>query len=152
MCRFRAGTVVRMSMSSAAAEPRTLADQLRGWSDEQVANLLRERPDLAMPAPQDSSQLAARMGNRTSVLRAVDELTSFELAVLEAAAATGGTTSAAELHEAVEGSTSRVVDAMSRLQQLGLLWGGDDSLRVVSTVSTVLGSGSRRAHSHLDAP
>src|SRR3954452_20559851 len=108
MCRFRAGTVVRMSMSSAAAEPRTLADQLRGWSDEQVARLLRERPDLAMPAPQDSSQLAARMGNRTSVVRAVDGLTAFELGVLEVAVAAGGTTSARAVRTGVDGSTPRI--------------------------------------------
>jgi hypothetical protein len=144
-----------MSMSSgspAPTEPRTLADQLRGWSDEQVARLLRERPDLAMPAPQDSSQLAARMGNRTSVLRAVDGLTSFELAVLETAAAAGSTTSTRAVRGEADGSTGRVVEALTRLRELGLVWGSDDSLHVVSAAAAILGSGSRPAHGEGDAP
>ena len=52
--------------------PRTLADQLRGWSDEQLSALLEARPDLATPAPHDSSQLAARIVVKASVLRALD--------------------------------------------------------------------------------
>ena len=49
--------------------PRTLADQFRGWSDEQLSALLDARPDLSVPAPQDSSQLAARVATRPSVMR-----------------------------------------------------------------------------------
>ena len=44
--------------------PRTLADQLRGWPDARLAALLSARPDLANPAPQDSSQLASRARTR----------------------------------------------------------------------------------------
>ncbi|MGI8646088.1 MAG: hypothetical protein ACR2JD_07205, partial [Nocardioides sp.] len=64
-------------MSTAA--PRTLADQLRGWSDEQLARLLAARPDLAVPAPQDSAQLASRAGTKASLTRVVDQLTHLEL-------------------------------------------------------------------------
>ena len=65
----------RSSGAAAPAAPRTLADQLRGWDDELLAALLRSRPDLATPTPQDTSQLASRAGTRASVLRAVDQLT-----------------------------------------------------------------------------
>ena len=67
-----------------ATAPRTLADQLRGWSDEQLSALLEARPDLATPAPHDSSQLAARVVVKASVLRALDGLDALELAVLQA--------------------------------------------------------------------
>ena len=69
-------------MSSSA--PRTLADQFRGWSDERASALLDARPDLAAPAPHDSSQLAARVVVKASVLRALDALEALELAVLQA--------------------------------------------------------------------
>ena len=69
-------------MSTSA--PRTLADQLRGWSDAQLSALLEARPDLAAPAPHDSSQLAARVVVKASVLRALDGLDTLELTVLQA--------------------------------------------------------------------
>ncbi len=51
--------MVRMSTSP----PRTLADQLRSWPDARLTALLQARPDLATPAPQDSSQLASALDN-----------------------------------------------------------------------------------------
>jgi len=69
-------------MSSSA--PRTLADQFRSWPDERLSSLLDARPDLGAPAPHDSSQLAARVVVKTSVLRALDALDALELTVLQA--------------------------------------------------------------------
>ncbi|MGZ6793073.1 MAG: helicase-associated domain-containing protein, partial [Mycobacteriales bacterium] len=63
---------------------RSLADQLRGWSDEQLARLLAARPDLTTPAPLDSAQLASRAATRSSLLRALDGLDLLSLAVLDA--------------------------------------------------------------------
>ncbi len=144
-------------MSSAAATPRTLADQLRGWSDEQIAQLLAQRPDLAMPAPHDSSQLASRVGTRASVTRAVDQLTTLELTVLSAALAAGGTTSASAVREVVGAEQSRVDEALSRVRDLGLLWGTDDSLRPLSILGDVVGprragTGPSAGTSSLSAP
>ena len=84
--------------------PRTLADQLRGWSDEQLGALLDARPDLAAPAPHDSAQLAARVVVKASVLRALDLLDALELMVLQAL---------------VQGEDPHVVPAASRRGRRG---------------------------------
>jgi len=117
-----------------------VADQLRQWSDDQVAALLCARPDLAAPAPQDTSQLASRMGTRASVTRAVDQLSHLELAVLDTTLALGGTTSVAELRARVHASVEHVDEALERIRALGLVWGGDASLRALSTLTDVVGS------------
>ena len=58
---------------------RSLADQLRAWSDEQLTRLLAARPDLTTPAPLDSAQLASRAqatGGRDYSIFAPDSFTS----------------------------------------------------------------------------
>ncbi len=119
--------------------PRTLADQLRGWTDEQLATLLSERPDLAGPPPQDTSSLASRMSTRSSVLRAVDQLTSLELLVLDAVLAVGGTASVALLRERVHAAPDSIDRASDRLRALGLLWGTESMLRALSILPDILG-------------
>jgi hypothetical protein len=106
-----------MSASSTGSAPRTLADQLRGWPDEQVAALLEARPDLAAPAPHDSAQLAARVVVRASVLRALDQLDTLELGVLTALSR-GGDAAEVAGAEAAE-------RALRRLRALALVWGAD---------------------------
>ncbi len=123
-----------------ASAPRTLADQLRSWSDARLAALLRARPDLASPAPQDSSQLASRAGIRASVLRALDQLTRLELVVLDAAVVLGGRTSMEALVDVVHAAPDRVTEALTRLRDLVLVWGEDEQLRVLSTVADLLGT------------
>jgi hypothetical protein len=49
---------------AADAEYRTFAAQLRAWPDDRLTRLLRDRPDLATPAPHDSGQLASRASTR----------------------------------------------------------------------------------------
>jgi hypothetical protein len=119
--------------------PRTLAEQLRGWSDAELARLLTERPDLAAPAPQDIAQLASRAGTRASVLRALDQLTTLELTVLDAVLCCGTTGSVARVHGLVNAAPAAVTDALARLRSLALVWGDDDDLRALSVVADTLG-------------
>ncbi len=123
-----------------SSTPRTLADQFRGWSDEDLAHLLRTRPDLAVPAPQDSTQLSSRAGTRASVLRAVDQLDVLGLAVLDAAVALGGRCSLADLHRVVNADAAAVSSAVTGLRALALLWGTSEELRAVSVLADVVGT------------
>ncbi|MER6606759.1 helicase C-terminal domain-containing protein [Streptomyces sp. NPDC000927] len=66
--------------------PRTLAEALRARDDESLAGLLRARPDLLTPVPNDITQLATRAGTRASVVRALERLDRFALQTAEALA------------------------------------------------------------------
>ena len=119
---------------------RTLADQLRSWPDERLSRLLVARPDLASPAPHDSGQLASRAATRSSLLRALDQLTRAELAVLDALVVVGPTTEAG-LAEVVHARAGSVAVAVARLLDLALIWEAPAGLRVLSAVAETLAHG-----------
>ncbi|GAB2744320.1 helicase-associated domain-containing protein [Nocardioides pakistanensis] len=123
-----------------SSAPRTLADQFRGWSDADLARLLESRPDLSVPAPQDSTQLASRASTRASVLRAVDQLDVLGLATLDAAVALGGRCSLADLKQHLHADPATVEAAVSELRSLALLWGTTEELRAVSVVADIVGT------------
>src|SRR5512139_946733 len=91
-----------------SSPPRTLADQFRSWSDDALARLLEARPDLAVPAPQDSTQLASRASTRASALRAVDQLDLLGLAVIDGVVALGGRASLDDLRRHVNAAPESV--------------------------------------------
>ncbi|WP_435861886.1 helicase-associated domain-containing protein [Streptomyces sparsogenes] len=59
---------------------------MRTRPDDALATLLRARPDLLSPVPNDLTQLATRAGTRASVVRAVERLDRFALQTAEALA------------------------------------------------------------------
>lgn len=122
------------------SSPRTLADQLRSWPDDQLAQLISARPDVAVPPPQDSAQLASRVGTRASVLRALDGLNRLELVVLDAILVCGSETSVDVVRKRVNAPTEAVDDALARLRMLALVWGADDALRAVGVLGDVFGT------------
>ncbi|WP_460800288.1 helicase-associated domain-containing protein [Nocardioides pacificus] len=124
--------------ASADAPARTLADQLRGWPDDRLARLLRERADLATPAPHDSAQLASRAATRSSLTRALDQLTRLELSVLDAQVIHGQTTRAA-LVASVHADPRSVETALDHLLDLALVWSSTSGLRPLSGVAEALG-------------
>ena len=131
-----ASSVEGMS-SKEQAPPRTLADQLRRWPDERLAALLRDRPDLATPAPHDSAQLASRAATRISVLRALDSLTRLELSVLDALVVANQTTQS-ELLRIVHADPAATAAATERLVDLALIWESPGGLRPLSGVAEAL--------------
>lgn len=126
-----------MSSSGPPTPARTLADQLRGWPDERLVALLAARPDLATPAPQDSSQLASRAATRSSIHRALDGLDRLELSVLDALLV-AGQTSFPGLISIVHADEDRTAAALQRLLDLALAWEGPGGLRALTGVADAM--------------
>ncbi|MEZ5194554.1 MAG: hypothetical protein R2734_20160, partial [Nocardioides sp.] len=126
-----------------AVRPRSLADQLRSWPDDRLAELLRARPDLASPTPQDTAHVASRAAVRSSLLRALDGLNRLELVVLEAVAVLGPA-QPGSLHVAAD--PDGVDRALGRLLDLALVWESPEGLRALSGVTDALGASGTGLH------
>ncbi|MFI9104756.1 helicase-associated domain-containing protein [Streptomyces fildesensis] len=124
--------------------PRTLAEDLRARGDEALATLLRARPDLLSPVPNDLTQLATRAATRASVVRALERLDRFTLQTAEALAVMpdGGAYSvlrALMTGDAADKATDAALPhAVESLRAQGLVWGGEDRLRLVRTARDLL--------------
>ncbi len=117
----------------------SLAGDLRGRTDQQLATLLERRPDLASPVPPDLGVLAARAAARLSVLRCLERLDAFTLTIVDALVLLDPPATVDQLVGLVGRSTPRasIVDAVGRLRALALLWGPDKALHLVTTVRDV---------------
>ncbi|MFF3289301.1 helicase-associated domain-containing protein [Streptomyces sp. NPDC003023] len=126
------------------SSPRTLAEALRARDDEELAALLRARPDLLSPVPNDVTQLATRAGTRASVVRALERLDRFALQTAEALAvapdpAPYDTLLALMTGDDGDETTEAVLPrALGTLRRQALVWGGDDRLRLVRTARELL--------------
>jgi hypothetical protein len=121
-------------------EAGSLTSWLRSRSDDQLAELLRRRPDLALPAPADLAMLASRLGVRTSVQRAVDGLDTFTLRVLEALVLTASSepVDVAAARTLLGVGEADLAAGLAELTALGLLWGSPP--RLVPMVRESLGN------------
>ncbi|MGN9795476.1 helicase-associated domain-containing protein [Streptomyces sp. OZ13] len=124
--------------------PRTLAEALRARDDEELAALLRARPDLLSPVPNDVTQLATRAGTRASVVRALERLDRFALQTAEALAVAPDPAPYGTLLALMAGDDgdadveAALPDALEVLRRQALVWGGDDRLRLVRTARELL--------------
>ncbi|GHF43393.1 hypothetical protein GCM10017566_15300 [Amycolatopsis bartoniae] len=117
----------------------SLADWLRSASDDELAALLQARRDLATPPPSDSTVLATRAGTAGSTARAIEDLDTFTLAVLDALLVADADTEAVPVAriEALLGADPG--PALRRLRERAVVWGDDDALRVVPVVREIVG-------------
>ncbi|MBB6038997.1 helicase-associated domain-containing protein [Phytomonospora endophytica] len=127
-------------MSAPALPGDQLAVRLRRMSDEALAGLLRDRPDLAVPEPADFTALAARATARASVARALDGLDRFALQILDGLryVATDGTADLDALLTLVD-DTENTLATVDRLRGLALVWGPDAQIRVSDAAADLLG-------------
>ena len=123
----------------------TLTEQLRGQPDEELAALLRARPDLIVPVPADLAALAARAQSRVSVARVVDRLDRFQLEILDAVRLTRDPEGIISLDELLAVTTAggadpaRVRATVRQLCAYLLVFGPVDELRVVPAADDLLG-------------
>jgi Helicase conserved C-terminal domain len=137
----------------------TFADYLRALPDDDLAALVRLRPDLVIPVPADCSALAVRAQSRLSVARALDGLDRFTLEILDALrlTRTSETTSVEAVltltaQGGVDAAAVRV--AIDRLRGLALVYGHDSALHVIGGVDEVCSpypAGLGRPAAELDA-
>ncbi|WST38625.1 helicase C-terminal domain-containing protein [Streptomyces sp. NBC_01167] len=132
------------TMPEGSSSPRTLAEALRTRDDEELAALLRARPDLLNPVPNDVTQLATRAGTRASVVRALERLDRFALQTAEALAVAPDPAPYKTLLALLSGDEgdpdveAALPRALGVLRGQALVWGGDDRLRLVRTVRELL--------------
>ncbi|NKQ55169.1 helicase-associated domain-containing protein [Amycolatopsis sp. K13G38] len=117
----------------------SLADWLRSASDDELAALLQARRDLATPPPSDSTVLATRAGTAGSTARALEELDTFTLAVLDALLVADADTEAVPLSRVEELIGADPRPALERLKSRAVAWGDDDALRVLPVTREIVG-------------
>ena len=133
-----AGPSTRTDAAAPAAGARSLADDIRSRTDEQLTALVLSRPDLARPAPSDLTSLAARAGTRASVQRAIEGLDLGHLQVLEAVVVAGDGSGSGSVDELMGGLDVR--SQLQRLWDLALVWRAPEGLYAVRTAPEVLGA------------
>ncbi|MGH8776535.1 MAG: helicase-associated domain-containing protein [Jiangellaceae bacterium] len=121
------------------AAPRSLSDDLRSRSDDDLVELLRARPDLVTPVPTDVAQLASRATTRASVVRALDRLDRLSLQVVDALAVLPEPATAAAVQALLRGPAGPVRHALAGLRAQALVWGESRAFRLVSAAHEVVG-------------
>ena len=121
---------------SRPAAPRSLADDLRTRSDDELVDLLRRRGDLAVPVPADVASLAVRATTRASVQRALDRMDAPTLQVVEVLAVLPEPVTPAAVSRAWGADATELLDGLRRS---ALVWGPGRALRLVRVARDVLG-------------
>ena len=118
---------------------RSLADDLRARSDGELAQLVLLRPDLTRPAPADLTSLAARSVTRASLSRALDDLDTGHLQVLEALAVLGSADGVSPVARLLGAPTPRVEPRLDELWRRALVWRSGRTRHVPRPVVEALG-------------
>ena len=126
--------------SAPAARRRTLTEALRHAGPEALAELLRLRPDLCRPVPEELAELSARATSTPSVARALDDLNAWQLLVAEGLASLPDPATVADLSALLDHHIGDCTTAVAALRARALVWGRDDQLHLVRAVRDQFGS------------
>ena len=119
---------------------RTLTAQVRNWSAEQVATLLRRRPDLAAPPPDDLAGLAQRAQYQPSIVAAIDTTTLAENRLLQLVICCRPAAPLSELAAALPDGTSvdDVEPVLASLEEAALLWRHDGRVHTSGVLRQIM--------------
>ena len=123
-------------MSRTLRPARSLADELRARSDENLQTLFMLRPDLLAPLPTDITALAARASSAPSISRVLDSLNTWEIQVLEIIAVLAEPVTLEKLLE-VAGKNAHA--PFEKFLTLALLYIDEDQIRILNSVRDALG-------------
>jgi len=121
--------------------PASLQSWLSARSREELAALLRARPDLLVPAPRTLGVLAARAASEASLRRVLDGLDALTLHVLDALLLATPPASRAAVERLLAGVN--VGPALDRLRKLAVIWGDDERLRLPAGLAVLVPSPGR---------
>ena len=123
-------------MSPNLRPSRSLADELRARSDENLQALFRQRPDLLSPLPTDITALAARASSSPSIARVLDGLTTWEIQVLEILAVLPEPVT---LDSLLEMAGANAQAPFEKFRTLALIYRDEEQVRVLNSVRDALG-------------
>lgn len=128
-------------MRMSASLPRTLAEDLRARTDDELGALLTARPDLLHPIPSDMRALTTRAATAPSIARYLDEVDAIHHYCLRMACELSdtGSTSTSSIVSAVAkelGAKARpsIKQAVEHLWSAALLWGTPEQVNVITAV------------------
>ncbi|MDO5635539.1 MAG: helicase-associated domain-containing protein, partial [Micrococcus sp.] len=116
-----------------------MADALRARSDEDLARLFEARPDLVSPLPVGLAGVAARATTRASLHRALAGLDLPTLQIATVVAVLPPPLSLGAIARAAQASNDRVRPLLTRLIDLGIVFGSTRSVHPVRMLPELLG-------------
>lgn len=128
--------------TNGSAQPKTLADDLRSRTDEEVAAVLRARPDLLHPIPSDMRALTTRAATSPSIARYLDTVDAVHHYALRIAAEQTAS-EPTSIDSIVDGVVGGVGDesvrdyareCVTNLRSAAVLWGSESRMHVVTAV------------------
>ncbi|MEL4358603.1 MULTISPECIES: helicase-associated domain-containing protein [unclassified Luteococcus] len=118
---------------------RSIADVIRAQSAAELADLVSLRPDLAIPRPQDLSELIERALGPASTQLALEGLDAWQRRVALALAACPDAISTRRLAALMAADRGAVDQAVRALRRRALVWGSERSWHLTRSARTAFG-------------
>lgn len=118
---------------------RSIADVIRALGAKELADLIRLRPDLAMPRPQDLAELVERAVGPASTQLAIEGLDAWQRRVALGLAASPDAISTRHLAALMAAERGHVDQALRALQRRALVWGTERGWHATRSLRTAFG-------------